>query len=337
MHWEKTITIHLTLRSLVGAILTASTVVNLLIVGAAYGANVLPATPTLTATVTTAVSTTAVINPTWTVKAMLTSTLDQIPGSTPTNTPSITPRNTLAPTETSTDVPLSIVCVKRFYWPTYRVQPGDWLSSLAVATGTRVDELMAANCLSNDRIFVGQILHVPRLPVTITPILSATPTATVTATGTATATSTPSATPSQTQTATYTPTNTASITPTDTATPTPTATNSPPKVYILSPTDGSSYKYDGLNQSNGWYTNIELIGSASDAEDDVLSDSSLVWTTDRKEIQDPFLGNGITLKTTLYSNVCSGEWHTITLTGVDSNGAAASETIRVFIGDSQQC
>ena len=227
MHWEKTITIHLTLRSLVGAILTASTVVNLVIVGAAYGANVLPTTPTITATRTTAVPTTAVVTPASTVNTILTSTLAQAPGSTPTNTPGMTPTDAYTPTQTSTDMPIPYLCVKRFYWPIYRVQPGDWLIKLAAATGTSVRELMLANCLTNSRIYTGQLLYVPRLSVT--PTLSETLTASLTPTPTATATATPTNTPTATatpsQTATYTPTNTS--TATSTYTPSPTSTTPP--------------------------------------------------------------------------------------------------------------
>lgn len=333
MHWEKTITIHLTLRSLVGAILTASTVVNLVIVGAAYGANMLPTTPT--ATMTTAVVATVVIIPTSAAKTMFTSTPTQLPVETPTNTPGMPPTNTFTPTETATDAPISILCVKRFFWPVYRVQPGDWLITIAAATGTTYHQLMAANCLPNTRIYAGQLLYVPRLPVIITPMLSATPTATQTATSTPTATATDTATP--TPTTTNTPTDIPTATPTYTASPTPTASNSPPEVSIRYPADGSRYPYDGRKEPEGWYTIIDLGGSASDAEDDVLDTSSLVWITDRTDIQDSFLGIGFTLNATLYSNSCAGEWHTITLTGRDSQGAAASATIRIFIGESQLC
>jgi hypothetical protein len=340
MHWEKTICIRLTLRRIVGILLATSTMVNLVIVGAAYGAASSPAPPAITPVLTTVTPTNTATLPAPTAKETLISSVTQIPGVSPTNTPGSTPTDTFTPTETSTDVPIPIICVKRFYWPSYLVQAGNSLSFLAAATGTSVNELMVANCLSNNRIFVGQVLYVPRLPATITAILSVTPTATQTPTATATSTATtitPTATYSQTPTPTFTSTNTFTATPTYTSSPPPTATNSPPQVSIRSPSNGAGYPYDDSNKSYPWYTSIELIGSASDIEDDVLSDSSLVWTTDRNDIQDPFLGNGSTLKTTLYSNVCGGEWHTITFTGVDSNGAVATATIKIFIGESQLC
>jgi hypothetical protein len=69
----------------------------------------------------------------------------------------------------------------------------------------------------------------------------------------------------------------------------------------------------------------------------VLSDSALVWSTDRKDIQRTFLGNGLFLKVTLYSNVCTGVLHVITLTGRDSNGAETSAAVRIFIGPPNGC
>jgi LysM domain len=134
-----------------------------------------------------------------------------------TQTLGIIPIDAYTPTPTSTDSPISIVCIKRFYWPSYRVQPGDRLFALALATGSSFAELMAANCLTNDYIYAGQLIYVPRLlNNTITPTLNDTPTFTLT--DTPTDTSTP------TNTATATPTDTPTVTPTDTPTATPTNT-----------------------------------------------------------------------------------------------------------------
>jgi LysM repeat protein len=50
-------------------------------------------------------------------------------------------------------------------WTTYTIQPGDTLSDLAVATDSSVDDLLAANCLTDVRhIVAGQSLSVPRPP-----------------------------------------------------------------------------------------------------------------------------------------------------------------------------
>lgn len=345
MHWEKEIRVRITIRRLFIAILAASTVANLVIVGAVVGADAPSATPTATSVLAIPLSTNTFLIPISGTGEV--PTLTQIPG--------IAPTDTVTPVPTSTDSPVWFVCIKRFYWPTYHVQSGDTLYSLASAIGSTVTELYSANCLTNEHIYAGQVLYVPRVlsnPITPTLTATQTPTDTPTSTGTPSATPTPTVTPSSTPTATQTatdtptstPTNTQTATPSPTSTPTqtptytPPATNSPPDINITFPKDGTQYPYDGFDQIlNLWYTNIELRGSASDLEDDVLSDSSLVWSTDRNDIQDTFLGNGIIKPVTLYSNRCSGIPHTITLTGTDSQGAATTATIKIFIGVSQQC
>src|SRR6266508_962566 len=135
MHWEKEIRVRITIRRLVIAILAASTAANLVIVGAVVGADSPSATPTATSVLPTPLS----INP-FLIPISGTGevpTLTQIPGTTPTDT--------YTPTSTSTDSPIWIVCIKRFYWPTYHVQPGDTLFSLASALGSTVTELYSAN------------------------------------------------------------------------------------------------------------------------------------------------------------------------------------------------
>lgn len=221
MHWEKEIRIRLTMRRILGTVLVTSTLVNLAIVGAVLGAESSPAVPTATLELSTALSTVAFFTPTSPAKEVATM------APTPVFTP--IPTSTITPTQTSTDKPVSVFCVKRFYWPTYRVQPGDWLSSIGRATGSSIQELMAANCLVNDRIYAGQLLYVPRLPSnTSTPTATASLTPTITATDTSTSTpsSTPTHTPTNTpsSTSTYTPTITPSSTPTFTPTFTPTET-----------------------------------------------------------------------------------------------------------------
>lgn len=170
MHWEKTICIRITLRRIVGALVVASIVANLVIVGAVFGADSAPITPTITALLTT---------PPWTntpftfistaseaPTASVTPPLTQKSTGTPTTTE--TPTETLTPTATFTTQPTLTVCVKRFDWPLYRVERGDTLYSLTLATGSTVQELVSANCLESDRLVVGQLLHVPRLPATPT-------------------------------------------------------------------------------------------------------------------------------------------------------------------------
>jgi hypothetical protein len=210
MHWEKKICIRITIRRIVGAILAASIVANLVIVGAVFGAEPPPATltttatPTLTSALATSFLTITFIIPTSTAEEIVT-----------TQTSDAIPIDTFTPT--STEPPLWIICVKRFFWPTYRIQQGDTLFSIALATGSTVSELISANCLSNNQIYTGQLLHVPRLPSnTLTATLSPTPTDTRTATPTFTSTNTATATVTDTLTATSTYTPTTTPTPTDT-------------------------------------------------------------------------------------------------------------------------
>ena len=47
----------------------------------------------------------------------------------------------------------------------YTIQPGDTLYSISIRTGTSVEQLKLANCLTSDQIYYGQGLFVPYLPV----------------------------------------------------------------------------------------------------------------------------------------------------------------------------
>ena len=119
--------------------------------------------------------------------------------------------------------------------------------------------------------------------------------------------------------------------------PTGPAANDPPTAEITTPpsdsgTNDSEYVYDDFDDSEGmWYSDVELVGSALDAEDGALSGSSLVWTTDRSDLQDESLGTGSNLTVRLYSDDCFGVWHEITLTATDSGGETASDVRRIFI------
>jgi LysM repeat protein len=167
MQWEKKICVRITLRRIVVALLVASIVANLIIVGAVLGADSLQPAPTITSTWTSDPRTATFLVATATAGE---ATVTQIV--TNTETPTDTPTATQTPT--NTDLPTVTSCVMRFDWLTYRVKRGDTLFSIAVATGSTVRELMDANCLTSDRIFAGQLLYVPRLP--IPPTLTYTPT-----------------------------------------------------------------------------------------------------------------------------------------------------------------
>ena len=366
MHWEKEIRIRITVRRIATIVLAASTVANMIIVGAVFGADSPTGVPTA--------------SPEWTSSLPAPTFLIPHSGGGGTSTPvapisaSTTPESTQPPTATPTELPALTqelvdspgwnVCIKKFYWPTYRVRSGDTLFALATASGTTVNQLKSANCLSDDRIISGQVLYVPRALIntaTATPTSTATPSAiatisqtptptqtTVTVLPSATDTPTPTSTftqiPSATYTPTYTPMPSATPTRTETATqiPSPTWTytpttvlNSPPDIEIISPLNGSSHSY---TVSNPWSTTIRLQGRASDAEDDVLPDSSLTWTTNIKPpAGNPNQWNGPTPMVTLYSNACTGTWHTITLTGRDSQGAVSTAMISIFIGEGAFC
>jgi hypothetical protein len=111
----------------------------------------------------------------------------------------------------------------------------------------------------------------------------------------------------------------------------------PPEVTITNPgtdsgTSDTQYAYDGSDEALGlWYKDVVLQGSAIDPEDGALSGSSLVWTTDRQDVQDPFLGTGTNVTVRLYSNQCTGVWHEITLTATDSHGNTSRAVRRIFI------
>ena len=191
----KKICCRITPRRLMGAVLLAATVVNLIIVGAAFEVTFPDAVPTVTVTQTTHPATMTFFAPTATDGVIPTITL--APTDTPTSTATFTPTDTPTWTPTDTPSPSPTVCAPQYSWPTYMVQSGDTLSELAVATGSSTPELMRANCLLDSRIYVGQLLYVPRLPI-VTATYTPSFTATYTPTGTP-----PSITPSV--TASYTP------------------------------------------------------------------------------------------------------------------------------------
>jgi LysM repeat protein len=166
---ERKICIRITPRRVMGSILIAASLVNLVIVGMVFEASAAMPIPTMTATPTVHPETTSFAQ---------TATHGEIPSATfestqtPTQTSTITPTSTDTawPTFTSSPSPAPPLCLPQHAWPVYIVQGGDTLYSLAIATGSSVDELMRANCLPDSRIYRGQLLYVPRMPiVTLTP------------------------------------------------------------------------------------------------------------------------------------------------------------------------
>lgn len=155
------------------------------------------------------------------------------------------------PPATASAVPTlaSPACGPPLTWVIYRVRLGDTLGTIARATGTTLSQLMLANCLTSDRIYVGQALFVPRLPLPPTtrpPIFL--PTLTPTPSPTEPPTDTPTAWPSPTETVPVfeTPTDTPTLPPpsetfppTEFPTPTPSPTEPSPTdtPTLPSPTD----------------------------------------------------------------------------------------------------
>jgi LysM repeat protein len=91
--------------------------------------------------------------------------------------------DTSVPSPSETQEPQPVPCSPKKDWPVYTVVRGDTLWSIARATGTHWQELKSANCLPDSRIYAGQLLFVPRLPVeppTITPTFTPTITETIT-------------------------------------------------------------------------------------------------------------------------------------------------------------
>ena len=160
------------------------------------------------------------------------------------------------PPATASAVPTLVptVCGPPVGWPIYIVRLGDTLFSIARATGASITQLIVANCLNSERIYAGQRLFVPRLPIvppTPTPIIipptdtptplptdtlvppSPTPTSIIPTleTPTDTPTSTPAETPTEA------PPDTPTLEPSPTDTPTDTPTPPPPTDTPPPPTD----------------------------------------------------------------------------------------------------
>ena len=180
MRKQKRICFRLTARRIVGAVLLAASAANLTIVGVALDISSSGATPaatvtlpTLTSTVGETIVSTATPTDTFTLTPSATPTYTFTVTSTATQTPSLTPTYTVTSTSTYTVTPSTVPCVPQYSWPSYLIQKGDTLSSLARAIDSTVYDLMLANCLLDDVIYVDQFLYVPRLPIAT---LTATPT-----------------------------------------------------------------------------------------------------------------------------------------------------------------
>lgn len=164
----------ITPRRILGTVIVTASVVNLIIVGTVLeaSASTLPETATPTPTANPIMTT--FLAPAATVSALPSSTT--LPTQEPTQTPTVTatatstftPTQTSTPTSSATPWPTATTCTPWYWWFGYIVPEGDTLSHISTLTGASIDQLMIANCLPDTRIYAGQLLYVPRLPVIIT-------------------------------------------------------------------------------------------------------------------------------------------------------------------------
>ncbi|HEC21596.1 MAG TPA: LysM peptidoglycan-binding domain-containing protein [Chloroflexi bacterium] len=116
---------------------------------------------------------------------------------TPTHTPvsTSTPIPTATRAITVTPPPADTACRVRSGWVSYVVRPGENLFRIGLRYGQTVNEMMAANCLTDPTIEAGDVIYVPPVTPVALPTATATPTPgalpdglTPTPTGTQTAT-----------------------------------------------------------------------------------------------------------------------------------------------------
>ena len=99
--------------------------------------------------------------------------------------------------------------------------------------------------------------------------------------------------------------------------------NTQPNVEITTPaTDVLEYFTAEDSQRDQWYIDVTLRGMAVDTEDGVLSGESLVWETNRSDLQNQVLGTGNNIVVRLYNSqgTDTSATHIISLTATDSDG-----------------
>ena len=109
-------------------------------------------------------------------------------------------------------------------------------------------------------------------------------------------------------------------------------TDTPPVVTITTPSGDLDEFYDGFDDTAGmWFKDIVLQGTVTDVEDDPVPAGDVMWTTDRTDIQPVLLGTGTSLTVRLFSNVCTGVTHQVTLSYTDTDGNTRSDLRRIRI------
>lgn len=113
----------------------------------------------------------------------------------------------------------------------------------------------------------------------------------------------------------------------------PEPVDQPPAVSITSPAtdvvvngpDWLDWQYDGYDYGAGMlYKDVYFVGTAIDPEDGALTGGSVVWTTDRTDLQSAQIGTG-TSGTFRLHGTDDSETHVITVTATDSYGHARTE------------
>ena len=113
------------------------------------------------------------------------------------------------------------------------------------------------------------------------------------------------------------------------------AADFPPLVQILRPQDGAQVGDEGVDEETEMgFTDVSVEGSANDPEDGVLGGDSPIWTTNRSDLQDAFLGFGRSLRLRLFTgDICSQRagTHQLILTATDSAGNASAASMTVVV------
>lgn len=129
-------------------------------------------TPSPTSTTVPTLTATSTPSPSPTHTPTATSTFTPVPTLTRTPRPTETSGIRPTPTGTRTAEPAvaSVVCTPQAGWYAYTVRQGETLSIIARAVNSSVSALQTANCLEDaNQIYSGQIISVPRLPVSPLP------------------------------------------------------------------------------------------------------------------------------------------------------------------------
>ncbi len=119
----------------------------------------------------------------------------------------------------------------------------------------------------------------------------------------------------------------------------PEPVDQPPAVSISTPAadvvvngaDWLDWQYDGYDYGAGMlYKDVYFVGSAIHPEDGVLYGGSMVWTTDRIDLQTAQIGTGTSGSFRVFGNDDS-ETHVITLTATDSYGNERTEQRVIYL------